>query len=129
MRTGFLQLVPADEAAALRANVAAQQALGIATSAVDAAECARLVPGMLVDDVGAAAWEPCPGTRTRPGRPPGSSRRRGGWGRPTRAGSTCIGVRVAGERVAGVETSAGPLDAPVVVDAAGAVGGGAGARP
>ena len=61
VRSGFLQLVPPGEADALRANVAAQQGLGIATSAVDAAECARLVPGMVVDDVGAAAWEPASG--------------------------------------------------------------------
>ena len=61
VRTGFVQLVGPDHAAALRANVAAQQALGIATAVVGAAELASIVPGMVVDDVGAAAHEPLSG--------------------------------------------------------------------
>jgi glycine/D-amino acid oxidase-like deaminating enzyme len=120
VRTGFMQLVPAAHVDALRANVAAQQALGIATLVVGADEVADLVPGMVVDDVVAAAWEPLSGYADPTGTAAGllaAARRHGA----TYAG----GVRVeriladAG-RVTGVETDRGTVSAPVVVDAAGA---------
>jgi sarcosine oxidase subunit beta len=120
VRTGFLQLVPDSEAAGLRANVAAQQALGIETSAVDAAACARLVPGMVVDDVGAAAWEPLSGYADPTGTAAGfleAARRLGA----SYAGAVEVtGVLVSGGRVAGVGTASGDIASPVVVDAAGA---------
>jgi len=120
VRTGFLQMVPGDEIEALRANVAMQQELGIETDLVDAVTVAELVPGIRTDDIELAAWEP-----------------RSGYADPTMscssllAGATARGariwqhtavsaIRVDGERVLGVETSRGPVDAPIVVLAAGA---------
>jgi sarcosine oxidase subunit beta len=120
VRTGFLQLVPPGEAEALRGNVANQRALGIDTAAIGPEEAARLVPGMRVDDVGAAAWEPGSGYADPTGTAAGfleAARRHGA----TYAGGTRVTrVRVAGRRVAGVDTSSGSVDARVVVDAAGA---------
>ena len=120
VRTGFMQLVPAPHIAALRANVAAQQALGIETHVVGPDEAASLVTGMVVDDVVAAAWEPLSGYADPTGTASGflaAARRHGA----RYAG----GVRVEqivtdGSRVTGVATDRGAVSAPVVVDAAGA---------
>jgi len=120
VRTGFLQLVPASEADALRANVAAQQALGIATEAVGPDDVARLVPGMRVDDVTVAAWEPGSGYADPTGTAMGllaASRRHGAAYAP---GVRAVRILVDGGRVTGLETDAGTVAAPVVVDAAGA---------
>ena len=42
----------------LRANVATQQAIGVPTRVVGPAEVAELVPGIVTDDIVAAAYEP-----------------------------------------------------------------------
>ena len=55
VRTGFMHLFPPELAAEVRANVAIQQAIGIDTCVLDAAEVAALVPGARTDDIGAAA--------------------------------------------------------------------------
>jgi len=120
VNTGFMQLVPAAHVDALRANVAAQQALGIATGVVGSDEAAVLVPGMVVDDVIAAAWEPHSGYADPTGTAAGflvAARRHGA--------AYAGGVRVEriltdGSRVIGVATDRGTVSAPVVVDAAGA---------
>ena len=58
VRTGFVQIVPGELAANVRANVAAQQAIGIDTGMLAAADLARLVPGVVTDDVTTAIYEP-----------------------------------------------------------------------
>jgi sarcosine oxidase subunit beta len=120
VRTGFLQLVPASAADALRANVAAQQAIGIPTDVVGPDEVSRLVPGIATDDVVAAAYEP-----------------QSGYADPTAtaagflAAARLAGTRYVGGcrvnalmldhgRVVGVECDRGTFEAPVVVVAGGA---------
>ncbi len=118
--TGFLQRVPASEADALRANVRAQQALGIATAAVGPDEIARVAPGMRVDDVPVAAWEPGSGYADPTGTAMGllaAARRDGAAYAP---GVRALRILVEGGRVTGLETDAGTISSPVVVDAAGA---------
>jgi sarcosine oxidase subunit beta len=120
VQTGFVQLVGPARARALRGNVANQQALGIATSVVDAAELARIVPGMTLDDVGAAAFEPLSGYADPTGTAAGllaAARRRGAL---YAGGVQVMGVQTNGDRVTGVVTAVGEVAAPVVVDAAGA---------
>lgn len=120
VRTGFLQLVPPELADALRANVEMGRRIGIDTRVVDGAEAAELLPGMRVDDVEAAAYEPRSGYADPTGTAAGfiaAARDRG-----TRLVQGCrvLDVSVDGERVTGVVTDRGPIAAPVVVDAAGA---------
>ncbi len=57
-RTGFVRLVPKEEADLLRANVAMQRQRGARAEVVDGAELAMLAAGMRTDDVECAAWEP-----------------------------------------------------------------------
>jgi sarcosine oxidase subunit beta len=117
---GFLQLVPRHEIEALHANVAMQQGIGIDTGVVDADEVRRLLPGVAIDDDQVAAFEP------RSGYADPSSSAASLMAAAMRAGAQLVqrcevtSVRVEGDRVAGVETTQGAFDAPVVVDAAGA---------
>src|SRR2546428_11803476 len=55
---GFVQLVGRGYADQLRRNVAMQQRLGIKTELVSPEDLPRLLPGVITDDVGGAAWEP-----------------------------------------------------------------------
>lgn len=120
VRTGFLQLVSPALADALRANVAMHRRIGIPTSIVGPEDVARMLPGIVVDDVVAAAHEPGSGY----GDPTGTAA--GFLAAARKSGTTFVhGCRVAtvvvdGERVVGVETDRGRFDAPTVVDAAGA---------
>ncbi|HEX6129566.1 MAG TPA: FAD-binding oxidoreductase [Candidatus Limnocylindria bacterium] len=120
VRTGFVQMVPPNEITALRANVAMQQAIGIDTRLITADEVLAHLPGAVVDDVEVAAWEPQSGyadpTMTTTALLAAAQAR--GARLLTRCSATA--VRTEGDRVVGVETSRGPIDAPIVVDAAGA---------
>lgn len=117
---GFLQMVPPEEVPALRANTAMQQGIGIPTELVEADEVRRLLPGVDIADDQLAAFEPLSGyadpTQTT------SSLMNGAIARGGRLlqGCAVTGVRVEAGRVVGVDTSRGPFDAPIVVDAAGA---------
>jgi glycine/D-amino acid oxidase-like deaminating enzyme len=57
-RTGFARIVQPGEESALRANLAMQRALGVHTEEIDAAGLKELAPGLRVDDIACAAWEP-----------------------------------------------------------------------
>ncbi len=120
VRTGFVQLVGPAHADALRANVAAQRRLGIETFVVAPDELARILPGMVVDDVGAAAHEPLSGYADPTGTAAGLLAAARARGAVYVAGVRALRVRVSGDRVEGVATTEGEVDAAVVVDAAGA---------
>lgn len=117
---GFLQMVPPEEADALRHNVAMQQRIGIETGLVDADEVRRLLPGIEIGDDQIAAFEPLSGYAD-PTQSTGSLMA-GAVARGARLvqGCSVSGVRVESGRVVGVSTSRGDFDAPVVVDSAGA---------
>ncbi len=118
-RTGFAYLVGEDRVEALRHNVTLQREVGVETELVGPEELEELDPALRPDGVALAAYEP-----------------RGGYADPT---ATALGflraalahgarferwrvtsLRTWGEEVVGVETEGGPLDASVVVLAAGA---------
>lgn len=120
VRTGFLQLVPAAFADALRANVAAHRRIGIPAEVIGPADAARIVPGMVVDDVAVAAHEPESGYADPTGTAAGLLAAARRSGASFAGGVRVTGVRLDGGRVAGIETDLGRIDAPVVVDAAGA---------
>ncbi len=120
VRTGFVQLVPPAFAEALRANVAAHQRIGINTSVVDSGRVAELVPGIVTDDVAAAAYEPDSGYADPTGTAAGflaAARRSGARYQGNRRVARLL---VEGGRVTGVETDAGSIEAGAVVVAAGA---------
>jgi glycine/D-amino acid oxidase-like deaminating enzyme len=120
VRTGFLQLVPPAFAEALRANVAMHQRIGINTRVVDATQVTAIVPGIVVDDVAAAAYEPDSGYADPTGTAAGflaAARRAGARYQGNRRVSRLL---VDGGRVTGIETDGGRIEAGTVVLAAGA---------
>ncbi|NTW02721.1 MAG: FAD-binding oxidoreductase, partial [Oscillochloris sp.] len=119
-RTGFMQLVGADLADALRTNVAMHQRIGITAEVLTAAEIRQIAPALAVADSEIAAYEPESGyamPSDTANALMSAARERG-----TRLIQGCVvtGIQVIGDRVAGVETSQGSYAAPVVVNAAGA---------
>jgi sarcosine oxidase subunit beta len=119
---GFIQLVGPAYAPALRANVAAQQAIGIATSVIDAAAMRRLHPALLVAEDEIGAYEPDSGYADPTGTAAGFLAAARAHGATFRSATSVTGVARSsdGSRIVGVETTSGRVDAPVVVDAAGA---------
>ena len=117
---GFVQLVGPEYRDALRRNVARQQALGIDTREVSLDDVRRVLPGVDLAGVGAAAYEPGSGFAdpNATAYEFAAAARRGG----ARIQTHCEAVRVIveGGRVAGVETTAGRVATRAVVIAAGA---------
>lgn len=117
---GFVQVIPTAQEAALHANVAMLQGIGVDTLLIDRAEFERLVPGVDAHDITTVAWEPRSGFAD----PSGTA---AGFMAAARAkGATLVqqcrveAVTVEGGRVSGVTTDRGTFSAPIVVDAAGA---------
>ena len=118
-RTGFAYLAAKEKVEALRHNVALQRGVGVETEVIEPDELTEIDPALRPDGIALVAYEP-----------------RGGYADPT---MTAVGflraalargarferrsvtaLRTRGDEVLGVETREGPLDAPVVVLAAGA---------
>ncbi|HET8629735.1 MAG TPA: FAD-binding oxidoreductase [Thermomicrobiales bacterium] len=117
---GYLRLEPPEREAGLRARVGMLREVGVETSVVGPDDVTRLAPYLSADGVAAAAYEPGSGYADPVGTVAGflaAGRRRGG---EVMTETSVTGVRAAGGAVRGVETTAGPIDAPVVVLAAGA---------
>jgi sarcosine oxidase subunit beta len=120
VRTGFLQIMPAQLADNVRANVTMQQAIGIATRIVEPEEIARLVPGALTDDIAVGAYESESGYADPWGTAAGFLAAARELGARLIQGCEVRAVEVDGNAVVGVETDRGRFGAPVVVDVGGA---------
>jgi sarcosine oxidase subunit beta len=118
-RAGFLWIEPGDAAERVRANVAAHRALGANSRVVGAPEIRELAPGLAVADDEVAAWEPESGYADPSMTASGFIRAARAQGARLFQGAQVTAVRTAGGRVAGVDTSRGSIDSPIVVDAAG----------
>jgi sarcosine oxidase, subunit beta len=118
--TGFVNVVGPEDAEALRKNVEMLRGLGIKTTALTPQELRELQPFANVQDIGAAAYEPDSGYADPAETVEGFRRRIVELGSTVLQWTTVTSVVRAGGRVTGVDTSAGRIDAPVVVVAAGA---------
>ena len=117
---GFVQLVGAEYRDALRRNVARQRALGVETGEVSLDDVRRIIPGVDLAGIGAAAYEPGSGFAdpNATAYAFAAAAQRGG----ARVQTHCEALRVVVEhgRVAGVETTTGRVATRAVVIAAGA---------
>jgi sarcosine oxidase, subunit beta len=118
--TGYLLGVDERMRAPMEASVALQRSVGIDTRLVSPAELGKLEPRLRTDDLVAGCYEPAAGYCN----PVETAQ---GFARAARARGGCrvmehtevTGVLVEGSRVRGVRTSAGDIEAPAVVNAAG----------
>ena len=118
-RTGFAWIEPAERLERVRANSASHRALGVDSSVLDADGIRELFPALEVDDE-VAAYEPASGYADPFMTAAGflsAAKQRGARLVP---GAEVGAIRTAGGRVIGADTNRGPVDAPVIVDAAGA---------
>lgn len=118
-KTGFIQLVGPAKADDLRANVADQRAIGIDTEVVAPDRIRTLAGGLHVADDELGAYEPGSGYADPSSTALGFLRAARDAGARLVQGAEVRAIGLAGGAVTGVETSAGPFHAPVVVNAAG----------
>ncbi len=101
------------------ANVALQRRLGVAVDWLDAAGAAALAPGLVTDTVIGATFCQRDGIADPNGVTMGFARSAQAAGVTIVRDTEVTGVLVESGRITGVETSAGTIAAPVVVNAAG----------
>ena len=118
--TGFVNVVAPPYADNLRKNVAMLRAIGVNTVALSPKELKGLEPSASVDDIGAAAYEPDSGYANPAETVEGFRRRAQELGARIMQWTSVTKILRRESRVAGVETSAGRIDAGAVVVAAGA---------
>lgn len=117
--TGALVLVGAEDRPALEANVALQRRVGVVTSVLTPQEVGELIPGVATTDLAAAAYEPDAGYADPHLTTSAYANAAQRLGVCLIANTEVTGIRFAGDRVVGVETTRGRLDAPVVLNCAG----------
>src|SRR5262249_6201466 len=118
--TGFVNVVGPAYAQNLRRNVEMLKGLGINTTALTGGELKELQPFANVDDIGAAAYEPESGYANPAETVEGFRRRATELGARVLQWTPVTAVVRRGNRVTGVETAGGPIDAGSVIIAAGA---------
>ncbi|UCG85621.1 MAG: FAD-binding oxidoreductase [Gemmatimonadota bacterium] len=122
-QTGWVAIAAARDQEGLQANVALQRTFGINTGTISAADLESMMPGVATEDLVVAAYEPESGysdphmTVTAYAD---AARRNGA---KILVDAEVTGVRFVGDHVAGVDSSAGSFDAPVVLNCAGPWGG------
>jgi sarcosine oxidase subunit beta len=118
-RTGFLQIVPPEKNDQLRGNVEMQKRLGILTEVVTAAEVSRLAPMFKTGDFELAAYEPESGYADPVLTTNSFIASAKACGSVLMQDCEVTGIRLSGGKVAGVESSRGSFDAPILVNCAG----------
>jgi sarcosine oxidase subunit beta len=96
-----------------------QRSMGVDAELISPEEAGGLAPGVSLEGVVGAAYGPSDGLADPSGLALGYATLARRAGAELEVGVDVTSIRVDGGRVVGVETSAGPLDAPVVVNAAG----------
>ena len=117
---GFVQVVAPEDEEHLRANVLAQQAIGIETSVVSAEELREIEPLLRTDDLTYAAFEPRSGFADPNATLYGFVAAAQAGGATICTDTEATAILREGERIVGVETSAGRIATDTVVLAGGA---------
>jgi sarcosine oxidase, subunit beta len=116
---GFLILTASREAHHLERNVSRARALGARVTLLTPAEVSALVPGLRIDDVALASWEAESGYADPVATTAALATRAREEGAAIVLDTAVQGIRIESGRVRGVMTTAGPIDAPIVVNCAG----------
>lgn len=118
-RTGAFRFASSRETHKIVGNVEMLQALGVDTRVVDRHEIKEIDPGLAVDDLECAAYEPRSGYADPLATAQGFARAAEARGASIREGVTATRIVTAGGRVTGVETSDGFVATERVIVAAG----------
>lgn len=119
-QTGFLQIARREHEDKLRGNVANQQHLGINTSVITVDEVRKLFPDLVTEHFDVAAYEPDSGyadaTLTTNSFIEAAKRN----GATLLQNCEVTAIHMQGDKVRGLGTNKGDLDAPIIINAAGA---------
>jgi glycine/D-amino acid oxidase-like deaminating enzyme len=116
--TGMLVLSDKQGSDALRANVALQQAQGVATKLIEPVEVSNVAPGYSGDGAALVCYEEDAGVADPMATTHCFARRARDYGATIIERTTVLRILIEGERVTGVETAQGTFSAPTVVLAA-----------
>ncbi len=119
VQAGYLRLEPPERAAILHERVALLQTFGGGTSVIGIEEVARLAPYLHTEGLAMAAYEPTSGYADPEATLTGFLAAAAAHGGSVLGATTVTALRAHGGAIVGVETSAGPIDAPIVIVAAG----------
>ncbi|HEY4866005.1 MAG TPA: FAD-binding oxidoreductase [Candidatus Dormibacteraeota bacterium] len=120
VRTGLINLVTRSDHDKLRRNLAVLREVGVDTHLVGPEELVELEPDIRVAEDELAAYEPRSGYADPAATTHAMADAARRLGAELREGVEVIAIRTRGDRVAGVETSAGPVETSHVVLANGA---------
>lgn len=118
-RTGFLVLVAIKDLDGLKANLAMQRNVGVKTELVSTEELNELMPGLEKEDLVAAAYEPESGYADPNLTVNAYAQVAKRLGARIFVDREVRNVRFNRDKVVGVETASGDIDAPVVLNSAG----------
>jgi sarcosine oxidase subunit beta len=118
-RTGFVMTVTPDNAERLRQNVEMLRRIGVNTAVITSEELRELQPCARTDDLTLAAYEPESGYADPLATTTAFMRQAQRRGAILREGVVVTAIRVQRERVVGVETNIGVIEASTVVVMAG----------
>ncbi|HEY3101477.1 MAG TPA: FAD-binding oxidoreductase, partial [Methylomirabilota bacterium] len=123
-KIGYLFLVsdPAD-LRGFEERIALQRRLGVDVRVIAPDDAKKLVPALRVDDLVAAVWGPNDGLAGPAEVTNGFARRARERGARIAEGVRVTAIERAGDRVTGVVTTDGAISTPLVINAAGPVGG------
>lgn len=117
---GYLFLLSgAADVEAFERGVAMQRALGVDVDWLEPDDAARLAPGLSTDGIRAATFCARDGIADPSGVTHGFANAARAKGVEIRRRAEVTGITLTGGRLTGVETTAGRIDAPIVVNAAG----------
>lgn len=119
VETGFIRTVAPHNVEKLRATVAMLQRIGVATELIDPAQLHDLAPAMRTDEITLAAYEPHSGYADPSATTLSLLEAARRHGVALRQGCEVTSFRQQGERITGVETTTGIIEAGSVVCAAG----------
>ena len=118
-QVGWLKLGPRDVVDAMDENSNRHRALGVEVEEVPLEDLPKFVPGINTEGLGAALFEPRSGYADPVGTTQGFASRAQELGAAVHEGTPATGIEIDAGRVTGVETAAGRISTPVVVNATG----------
>ena len=118
-QTGWIKLGPPDAVDAMAHNLSRHRGLGVAVEEVPLDDLPNFIPGINTAGLGAALYEPRGGYADPVGTTQGFASKARQLGAAVYEGTPATGIAVTAGRVTGVETDAGHISAPVVVNATG----------
>ncbi|MFV1858696.1 MAG: NAD(P)/FAD-dependent oxidoreductase [Anaerolineales bacterium] len=121
-QAGFLVLTPEKDLEGLEANIALQRSVGIQTDLLTRDDITERWPYLEATDLVAAAYEPESGYADPGLTVNGFAQAAKSSGVEFQLDTEVIGLRIASGKVYGVKTSHGEIEAPIVVNCAGAWG-------